>query len=575
MPRQRNRGSQQFGKNENSFRLNSDSFIENKEHFDRGRMDIVEGFTSHIAGGKTDGNFFGDSTGANTFSSTTYETIRSNELDEMKQSDTGHDVLKAPQPTNTPITEGKLTNAVRASAAELVKASTRTTNASENFGSPRGNSKADLPTQEFRGNCDDNIYDSTLGGIGNQRRTLDPIVCKSKNINLITSVDINAKGHTRGEQSQKIACFMKRLCSAKPFINPAPANGDSPNIKDDDDKRSNDINSFDDCENNRSSNEQSTFLINLKSAINAMTAPITDKAKETRSEMTLAPTPKMNTSSIVQNHTHRSKQKMKCTIRQLTTKAAPNANVTSQIKGLTTKPMDKMKCTTRQITKSMETKLNPTGFSQHQIYNKTCAKVTLRNIMKPVATIVNPKGDEGMTERPYDCPAKTLRELSEKNIHHFINLNTIERQAPNNDNIEINTLTKRSCNNTKPFELNGGSQVSSTMFRDSEIKSNRYADILCQLAGFDESRITGEDAKVTSGPEDITLFVNKMTCKSYDDHKTGGSLVPNTSVDFNSAIVKSKTSCTKDISDTFLLIPDEYSDRMGIVDSTKPYKCSN
>ena len=212
---------------------------------------------------------------------------------------------------------------------------------------------------------------------------------------------------------------------------------------------------------------------------------------------------------------------------------------------------------------------------QHQIYNKQCAKVTLRNIMKSVDTIVNPKGNESMTERPTDCPAKTLRELSEKNKHMFINLNTIERRSPTNDNTETDTVTKRSCNNPEPFELNGKSNVSSTMFRDSEVKSSRFADILCQLAGFDENRTTGEGDKVTNGPKDINVTVKKITCKSYEEHQTVGSLIPNTSVNLNYDVVKPKSSCTLDISETFTLIPYKYSDTIKSTDSTENYKCTN
>ena len=112
MPRQRNRGSQQFGENENSFRSNSDSFIDNKEHFDRGRMDIVDGFTSHIPKGKTSSNNYGYSTGVKPQSYTVAETNRYREYENIMLTDNGKDNggVTAPQPTNTPITNNHMNN---------------------------------------------------------------------------------------------------------------------------------------------------------------------------------------------------------------------------------------------------------------------------------------------------------------------------------------------------------------------------------------------------------------------------------------------------------------------------------
>lgn len=406
---------------------------------------------------------------------------------------------------------------------------------------------------------DDN-NENKFNGIasGTLKRSLDAIPCKSKKINLVNTFNVNLRGRDEPTKKSEISCIMKKVCKTLPVTN---LKKDAVEFESLDEHFSNELRSYDDCQNNRTTTDNPTFVLNLKSAIDAMTKAPSDTFRTTRHEMTLAPAVKNNLVSQVKSFTQRPKDKVKCTLRQLTEKSKPVANI-SGARQHTVRPQDCLKVTTKQTTEKNNRIGGAGGASgltkRPTIYNKQCAKITLRNITKNIDTELGVRGETQFTTRFKDCAKKTMRQLTENNIYKFINPGSLIKESEYRTDTPF-ISNKRACEEAPSNESGVRFQIPANMYRDSNVNVKSVSDVLCKLSGFTTDRLTGEGPKEALDSSDICLNVNKINLPSTDKFKYAGSLIPKTNTDMSN-VTNKKSNCMLDISSTFLKLPEKKED---------------
>lgn len=523
MPRQKNRGSQKLGKSENNFKSDIDYVVDLTQNYNSQEKEPFQQPLANKEDALTSFNLSTDilSRPSIYIDEENYNYERNQAINNLTNKDHGETDFN-PSP---PMTDLSSIEAAQ-SYAQLQLTDNKITNKATEFPAsfnPSQGKAVPISDELKKTNRSTEKYDpGPLSGIN--KTTERPAVCKSTKITLSVDSQLNAKGHNRRTKDVVISNVMKKILPKLPTIAPKV---DQLSDDKNNEHRKGQISSYDECQNVRNHNKQSTYILNFKSAIESLTNKPNDKLKETRKQMTLAPTKKLNVKRIVPSMTPKLKDTAKTTLRQVT-ELNKREGGASGIKGnnkTTLKYSDKAKTTIGELTEvNKYTDGVITGSLRHKVYSKQKAKTKIGNLNKQIETKLNIKGNEQSTKRYNDKAKPTLRMLTEDKTH-TLNAHNLVSKITNYDNTETNIYTNRGDENkyTGPAK----NIVNAPQRKDEETTTHKYSDIISMLSGFDKRKPVSSGPSKSIGTDDINMEIKTKVLPSFEDYENVTPLISN------------------------------------------------